>query len=255
MNVRRTFATVAAAAVLAASLSACSGQAGTQPAQAPTSASQAVTEAPEVQAPAELPSNVLALGETATLDAPVESTITVSKPKSFRTSDSATTPSVTATKFTVTLKNTGTEMRNPSALTFTAATDGVEAESIYDMDSNVGGAPDTALRPGRTVSFDIAFEGDAKGTWDVDVTDTSGTVELYFSGKGAGAAQEPKAETKTASTAKEAPVSKSTVADEEAIPTDEELGSTEPSDEEVAKVMEEVTRDLEKAVEDMERDN
>ena len=84
--------------------------------------------------------------------------VTVSAPVEFTPSESAAGgKGLAAVKFTVTITNNTSKSYDPAMFTTSAQSGTQEADSIYDIDNNLGGSPHTALLPGRTVTFDVGF--------------------------------------------------------------------------------------------------
>lgn len=59
--------------------------------------------------------------------------------------------------YTVTIKNTGTEKYDPSLIYITASSAGSEAQEVFDTEGGYGGAPQTSVAPGATVSYKLGF--------------------------------------------------------------------------------------------------
>lgn len=153
---------------------------------------EAPTEAPaptatETAAPVDDFAGVHAFGDTVTTG--LGNDITVDGPVKFNPSSTATSTGP-AVKFKITFKNDGdTPVDLSSTFTATAARDDKEAESVWDSENEVSVAPSTAVRPGKTVTFWIAFEGKLGGEWNLDI-DGAGEA-MMFSGQ---APSEKKAE-------------------------------------------------------------
>lgn len=59
--------------------------------------------------------------------------------------------------YTVTIKNTGKEKYDPSLIYITASSAGSEASEVFDSEGGFGGAPQTSVAPGATISYKIGY--------------------------------------------------------------------------------------------------
>lgn len=115
-------------------------------------------------------SGVYKLGETAKFDG---LTIGVSAASPFTPSDTAyigdgATPN--NVKMTVTITNTGSKPYDPVLTSTSVSSGGQEATSIADSESNVGLPPTTKVLPGKSVSYDVAFNVADPNDLQLDVT-------------------------------------------------------------------------------------
>ncbi|ROS23800.1 hypothetical protein [Cellulomonas sp. PhB150] len=96
-------------------------------------------------------------GDTVTYDDGME--ITVGKPKKFTPSEYAAGADGDGTpmKFTITVKNGTDKAFDPTLVYATASSGGEESESIFDTDAKLGMSPQTALKPGKSVKWDVGF--------------------------------------------------------------------------------------------------
>lgn len=104
------------------------------------------------------------------------SVVTIGAPTRYVTSNSALTPGVRAAKFKVTMTAPKDQPVDPTTASFSASHDGQAAEQVFDMDGlgDVWALP--KLRPGKTVTFEVAFVGAASGEWDVDMDGSDRTL-------------------------------------------------------------------------------
>jgi len=85
--------------------------------------------------------------------------IAVSRPKRFSPSETAV--GVEAKKatalFELTLTNKTERNVDPNLITVTASSGGVEASGVFDAEKRIGGAPQTTVRSGKSITWKQAF--------------------------------------------------------------------------------------------------
>lgn len=132
------------------------------------SSSAAATEAAAEDTAAD--SGVYKFGETAEFDG---LTIGVSTPSPYTPSESAyigDTKTENNVKMTVTITNTGSKPYDPVLTSTTASSGGQEALSVTDIQNNIGLPPTTNVLPGKSVSYDVAFNVADPNDLQLDVT-------------------------------------------------------------------------------------
>lgn len=109
-------------------------------------------------------------------------TVQVSKPQAMTTSEMAAPKGgAKASKFMVTVTNKKSEPLDLTLASLTAARGGTESEKVFDSSKDVGGAPDTAIRSGKSATFPVAFLGEPTGEWTMDVRIGFGQKLLFGS--------------------------------------------------------------------------
>lgn len=95
--------------------------------------------------------------------------ITVSKPKDFQPSNTAAGGEGYSVfkKFTITITNNTNQPYEPLMAMVDASADGYEGDQIFDSAQGMGMAPSTTVRPGKSISWDVAFG--LNGTKDLQV--------------------------------------------------------------------------------------
>lgn len=105
-------------------------------------------------------------------------TVTVAAPKPYRPSEYAAGPTKWNASFKITLKNGTGKRVEPSDIYLNVADKIGDASAIYDGD--IGGSPQTSLRPGKTVIWTVAYGLNSKSltglTVEVQRMDTSATT-------------------------------------------------------------------------------
>lgn len=115
-------------------------------------------------------SGVYKFGETAKFEG---LTIGVSAPSPYTPSETAfigDTKTPNNVKMTVTITNTGSEAYDPILTSSTVSSGGQEALAVTDSEKNVGIPPTTKVLPGKSVSYDVAFNVADPNDLQLDVT-------------------------------------------------------------------------------------
>ena len=152
----KKLASLAIAATLAISLSACSdsGEIEKGGAEKPAAKSSPTVE------PAAEDNKELQFGDKYTYENGVS--LSISKPVEFKPSE-AGLMIVTDPKgkkfvaFDVTIANGSEEDYDPTLATFTASSGGEEAEAVFDTENKLSGSPSTTVKIGKTVKFKVGF--------------------------------------------------------------------------------------------------
>ena len=97
---------------------------------------------------------VYAVGETATGS---KTDITLSKPRTFTTSETASPGGVKAIGYDVTVVNHGDRAVPAMSLSITASVGDKPADQVFDSGGGYPGEPTTDLLPGKSVTFPVAF--------------------------------------------------------------------------------------------------
>lgn len=179
----------AAGTVVALSLLACGG--GTKPSEGTGAKPEAGAAAPAEEKPKEDGPVVAPLGGKGLVFEAEKIDVAISKPGTYKPSQymERVPKGSVAFTLTVTLVNRNAEAIKPSGLYFTASvgTANAEAEQVFDSGAGIKGAPDTALLPGKTAKFKVAFKAptdEANPTINVNVTAFEmGTTTGLFEGK------------------------------------------------------------------------
>lgn len=115
-------------------------------------------------------SGIYKFGETAKFDG---LTIGVSAPSPYTPSETAfigDTKTPNNVKMTVTITNTGSKPYDPVLTSSTVSSGGQEALTVTDSQNNVGIPPTTSVLPGKSVSYDVAFNVADPNDLQLDVT-------------------------------------------------------------------------------------
>lgn len=115
-------------------------------------------------------SGVYKFGDTAKFDG---LTIGVSEPAAFTPSEYAyvgENPTPNNVKMTVTITNTGSKAYDPVLTSTTVSSGSQESEAIIDTEANIGVPPTTKVLPGKSVSYDVAFNVADANDLQLDVT-------------------------------------------------------------------------------------
>ncbi|CBT75432.1 MULTISPECIES: DUF4352 domain-containing protein [Glutamicibacter] len=149
----KKLAPLAAAAALALSLTACSGEIEKGGAE-PAASSEATKESATTEQV-----ETLQFGDKYTWTNGVS--MAISKPKKFELSEVGkmvvTNEDANFVSFDVVVENGSEEDFDPVMIHFTASSDGEEAEAVFDTDNKLDGPPQTTIKPGKSAKFKIGF--------------------------------------------------------------------------------------------------
>lgn len=163
---RAALAALALAGV--AAISACGSQAMTEasvPAAPQQATSSSSTSAPAAVKPSTPTSKVYPFGRTLTADG--RYSVLVEGPTAHASQSSLYAGP--ATSFKVTVKNlSDSAPLNLGIAGGSAMHNDAAAKSLFDSAGGIEGAPSAALRPGKSVTWLIGFQGAPTGTWDLD---------------------------------------------------------------------------------------
>ncbi len=100
--------------------------------------------------------------------------VSISAPKKFKSSYPEDVKG-TSVKMTVKFTNGTSKTVDPTMILISASSGESESEEIFDGDKGLNGGPDTKLKPGKSVKWDIGF--DVKSTKDVQVDFTYSAMD------------------------------------------------------------------------------
>lgn len=149
-------AAVIAGAALIVGIGACAAEASSTPQPQPDeSSSSAPAATPPTDDEAPPTSGVGAPGDWATWPDGIK--VTISDPVPYIPGEYAATGGEHETylTFNVLVKNTGDKLYDPTLFMTSMSADGHEGESVFD--DKMGLTPQTALLPGKSMSFPVAF--------------------------------------------------------------------------------------------------
>ena len=170
MITRRRTLVIGLTALLAISLSSCGGS---KSSSSSGKSDQTLVTAPTAEAQA-------SGGFDNAITTPDKNSFTLSSPQAFKPGKFATGMVIgqTFNRFTVTVKNGGSQPLDLTALIVKGTTTGGECVDIFDGDNKINGAPQEPLASGTSITFDWALSCAGKSGDDLTVKLFNGETAL-----------------------------------------------------------------------------